>query len=1660
MAGSIAEALKLKTAVPLPPTRPTEPPQIRQVDEFETPTPAPTPAPVGGNLARAAELRQAQDSRTVLGEIGAMGPAIARGGGNVIAGAGEGLGLRTAQRYGQLLRDFDAIDAGEIPPTRLQITREPAALADYSLIQGQIGEYEQADPAGRMALRSKYLPQTDPRNVEAFQWGNELRKTLTGAFPEDPAYKGRFSQLLGEGIGSLGAFALTGVGTMGAGALPLGMLSGSAEGFRDAIVHGATLDQAFDTADINTLIGATEFLPLVRMLRIGDRATGGMIRQALARGIEGATEEAVQESFAEVMRNLVAANVIAYDPERGIFQGTQESAQVGGSTGGLYGVLSGLILGGRRRGHGEIRKELEDVIEGRAEPTPAPVAVPPEATVAPEAVTAAPVEPTQPPVTAAPVTPAPTPAPTTAPVTAAPTLPPVLEPIPGATAAPEPATEDVPTSQPATAAPTAAPTAPPVTAAPTVAPEPTAPPVTAAPTPAPTVAPTVAPTAPPATAAPTQAPTAAPATKPEQTAPVEGTTREPTARPVEARASYDTALEAWRTADPEGYARWDANREAPIPATTPEGQAASAAQTAFRRSIARPRREPSGAPDPGPIQEARAATQPGPSHRGRRPESAFDPARPMGKVPADRNQIVARLARDLDVPLYQGRVGQIASPATQGFYRQQTGELRLKRGSDLETMAHEAAHVIDQRFPEIAQTFKADPGIVQELRDVSYDRTDVGEGFAEFIRLWATQPEEAQALAPKASAAWRDFLAKRPAVHKPFQRFREDALNWFDADPEARMVSKIGGKTARADPVVNVLFGVPGRLRQAVLDDFHGFFSASRKLDKNGAVDESRTTVYESMRLTRGAQSMIAASYRFGAPVWRDNQTGIDFQGPGLREIFAPIRKDQDKFYRYLVARRARSLREQGRENLISPEEIKAGLALETPAFKKAALGYQEWNRKLLAFAVTAGVIDADSAKRMAQYFYVPFYRVGEAVGSGAGRKPGDWKGLRALRGGTANLRPIGDNIRANAAMLIKASIDNWARQQAAEAATRKGGAAIMAPVPAGSRPVMIDRNQIAATVRKSIERENITLDDQGQAIIDQALDAIAPMSQLWQLNQPAPGRNVVAVMWNGKPKWYEVPDPVVYRGFLAMDRPRPLAPGILRWFRRIGQTGVVLSDSFILGNLQRDAVMSAAVSRGHLIPVIDGLRGIKHRMVEDKVYRSYIANLGGMSSIYTDEEATAAEAWLRTNGIEASRVINFPSVALGFMEKLLEAVEMGPKISEFRKAEARGATGFKAAFEGRDIVDYAMKGDNAAAVFLYDTVIFLKAALVSWDKLGRAVLTDPQRARTAFKIAMVMGLSGALHMLNKDNPDYEDLEDWKKDVAWHFWVNGEHYMLLKVWDLGFLSNVVEHTIDKLEGKEGRDIWQTIARAYGVNFWPHALEPIFEQMMNRERFFDRAIVPPWIEKRQTWAEYTPWTSPTIRKLGEWTRGGDIEISPARAEAAVRGYLGTLGAYGLMLADRIVAPDEGLSATWFAFPATSRWKQQGIARSKAVDDLYELRNAAEEAWVTGQAIRNFEGLEDDARFKRGLDRWSSAMSQMNKFAYRALEEKDVSALRNMAGQVGSAEKVASAGDSPRQLRRVIVDALTERKNTFSRGLLKQLKALKASDDINSGEAAQR
>ena len=909
--------------------------------------------------------------------------------------------------------------------------------------------------------------------------------------------------------------------------------------------------------------------------------------------------------------------------------------------------------------------------------------------------------------------------------------------------------------------------------------------------------------------------------------------------------------------------------------------------------------------------------------------------------PLRREDILIDFAKALNTGIYEGRV---TKKGVMGFFRPAREEVRIKRHADLETAAHEMAHLIDSRIPEVraSWTGAADAGVRRaELKGLSYDSGKVYEGFAEFVRHYMTQPDVAQAKAPHFYKWFESFMAKHP-YGEAIGNARKGMLDWFNQNAIDRARSKIGDHR----PMNEALDNRWDSLRQATVDDLHGIYrmeqDLSGKIQPNGA--------YESARLSRAAASIADGSLRYGAPVKRADGS-YAWKGKGLEEILKPVAENLDDALLYFVGRSARELMNQNREHLFTRGEIKSMVDLRRPEFDKAFKEYQAWNESILDFAEAQGVINPEARRMWQRLEYMPFHRIGQPGGFKG--KPGDWTGVKALTGGTENLRDILANMTSNAAMLIEKAVKNEARLKIADLSEQAKGGKFMVQIPPESRPVKIGRENVITSILKSMGIDRTVNNSPEVVKIENRLRklfAASPeMIDMLQTNMPPAGGNVVAVLKGGKPVWYEVNDPVLMRALKAIDRDPP--PWIVKWLglpKRIGQATITLTPDFMVANIARDTIAGSVMSRHGFKPVLDSLRGMAMRMRDDPLYKEFIANGGGLSSIYLDETKFRAklEKFYNSQGVDYRTVLDTPEKLLGFIETLGDAFEMSTRLGEYRRAVKAGENPRHAAYIAREVsTDFAMRGDSRALGFLYDTVMFLKPALLSWDRLYRGIAHDPNRGSVATKAGLIALSSSMLYLLNRGNPLYEQLPDWDKDANWHFFVGEQHFRYPKIWEIGAMASMAERgtaaIIDRDPLGMGKDFARILANTYSVNLTPQIIAPIAEQYANKNSFTGSPIETEGMQNLQPFLRAKENTSETLKQLGMATRNlpESLQVNPVRAEALLRGYFNTWATYGLMLADKALMEKNAPTMRTDQLPVIRRFYQQEPAQHTKYETMF-------------------------------------------------------------------------------------------------------------------------
>ena len=555
------------------------------------------------------------------------------------------------------------------------------------------------------------------------------------------------------------------------------------------------------------------------------------------------------------------------------------------------------------------------------------------------------------------------------------------------------------------------------------------------------------------------------------------------------------------------------------------------------------------------------------------------------------------------------------------------------------------------------------------------------------------------------------FTKFKPVKGNPFEQINDISKaveQWRSKSDLQRAKDKIGEKR-KLNVAMDQVFD---RFRQSVADDLHGVYRFERKLSG----DIAPVGPYETARLTRSAYSVVEGAMSLGAPKIKSDGSTI-YYGRPLKEILDPVARDLDNFTLYAVGRSAKELQTQGREHLFTPKEIDAMVKLENPAFKKAFDRYQDWNEQIVNFAEQKGIINPETRALWKRTEYLPFYRHMEG-GTPGDRTTGLFAGIGKLKGGKGHLKdPLGNMVQ-NASYLMTEAIRNEARLKIVDFAKQhEGGSTFLHRVTNEIEPVKIDKTQVQKFVQQIMgldpARSNSRQLKTAGRKLTQAFEKRPDYVKFWLHNQTPKGDNVIAVMRDGKPEYYKVTDPLLFRSFESLSRPaKNWLIKFLGGFRRVGQSSVTVSADFMAANLARDTLMGGVMSRHGFKPFLDSIRGMKSRLTKDKDYQEFIANGGGFSSYLLDEGAFRKhlERFYKKKGIDYRSVMDSPSKLLHGIETITDAFEMSTRLGEYKRARARGEDPRHAAYSAREVsTDFAMRGDSEVIGAMYDTIMFLK---------------------------------------------------------------------------------------------------------------------------------------------------------------------------------------------------------------------------------------------------------------------------------------------------------------------------------------------------------------
>lgn len=1061
--------------------------------------------------------------------------------------------------------------------------------------------------------------------------------------------------------------------------------------------------------------------------------------------------------------------------------------------------------------------------------------------------------------------------------------------------------------------------------------------------------------------------------------------------------------------------------------------------------------------------------------------------------PVRRSAIMRMLDKALDVPIRIGGIRNVKAGGRKaaGIYKPGPGVARLRKANDVEVAAHEIAHHIQsKKLMPLPRVMPA------EVKALAYEGADSKnkEGFAEFVRLYVTQPEEALARAPEFHAFFEAELANHPDLEDAVSQARAMWEQWVAQPDVAKVLSFIRrGETQGRRWTLNGLY-------RAVIDEFRPFQALKAQAEKSaGRKLEADEDPYLAAWLTRGWVGKAEHYLKRGA-FQMDKEGGYRTTGPSLRDILRPIHRAglMDILDAYLVARRA-AHDERIRKGFegIMPGRIWGDAAQEIeaahPEVREAADKLHAYCDELLTYLVNSGRIapEAAAAMRQGNLFYAPLYRVMESEAGATAqamsgkRFGGLFNPVKRLKGSSRDIHSPVENILKNTYALINVAERNRVGEALLKAAEIPGMGRFLEVKPVNLQVDKVDvagaLGQLARWIKgaegkfggyedllgellgdvRAVDKlrgELAGLDDAAAAakmreagFAPEDLEALGRFFLAFRPDARRAGPSEAVFYRRGKPVLVEM-DPDLAAAVKGLNA--EAVSGVVKvlalpagWLR----AGAVLSPEFMIRNPARDTFEAALNSDKGFVPFYHTLKGLFHVLKQDELYRKFYASGAAHGALVSLDRNYLSKDVERLTASRLGQVGRLARNPLELLRSISETMEEATRVGEFELQigdRTDMASMMRAGQKARDItLDFGRRGSRTLAMNLISA--FWNASVQGTDKMARAIAENPTRYLTRAFLGITLP-SLLLWGAQKDDPEYQDLPGWRRILFWNFVFHmsgGKTFVfsLPKPFTPGILfgsfPEMMAEWMDKEDPEGMRDAGRALLESLAPGIMPTLLLFPTEWWAEKNFFFDRPTVPRGTEGLDPVLQFDERTSEGMKLLGRGMHrvpGLRDFASPAKLQNAYRGLTGGLG--------RLVLEgvDKGLTSTGLVdAPAAPAGDWTDLPGLRGVADRFPLESSrGVELFYRrlGEARQEFESARQRAGLRgKGYDRNPPADLWLMEQA-----AKDLSFLRGMARETHMNPKATP------ERKREVLDNIYERMAATARGCLDALRAKEARD----------
>jgi hypothetical protein len=536
---------------------------------------------------------------------------------------------------------------------------------------------------------------------------------------------------------------------------------------------------------------------------------------------------------------------------------------------------------------------------------------------------------------------------------------------------------------------------------------------------------------------------------------------------------------------------------------------------------------------------------------------------------------------------------------------------------------------------------------------------------------------------------------------------------------------------------------------------------------------------------------------------------------------------------------------------------------------------YRDFNEHTVKFLLDTGVITQEQAPQWADSFYVPFYRMSEKDRDPNSMASKFFGGLV----GASHFAPLTGSKEGVTMPLMESIVRNM-------------GTAI------------------------TMGMQNVS---QQRVVRDMAdLDLAHELPK----NAKKSNYNSVTFRHNGVERTFAVEDPLIYEALQPLEGGTTLN-FMLKYLRPAStflRESITRDPAFMIVNAMRDTISAYVTSGSNFTPVVSSLKNF-NKDLSDFNKRAIAGGYDLSLHNIQDIEKFFLRQFRKQYGTTAKGSSKTKSTVVDLWDKLgllTTKSDVLVRRAVYDDVLARTGNDLEATLEAYEVINFARRGRHPVARLATSVIPFLNPKIQGIDLLYRAATgkysavneyTAKQiQKRFVMRSMMMMGMTGLYYMLVSDDDQYKLQTDEIRDNNYIIPTSSGMPIKLPIpFEVGLLYKTIPerimHTVygDSTAGEFADTLKRGVSTTFGVSpLNIQAIAPIYETMRNKDSFTQRPIVPTYMQEMEPFAQYNYNTTEPAKWLGNLAN-----MSPMKIDHVLRGYLGTLGVYGLEITDMLL-----------------------------------------------------------------------------------------------------------------------------------------------------------